>query len=142
MEGMEPDGSSREMRSTQVMGKKMVGRPMRSASNWLIWLTKWSKEFRSPPRKVTPLGLISSKRLQIFSRGECRLTITMELGFMGLVVLCLLQLTARGQKISDDNRSAFRVCHVAAASPTKRRNKSITLAFISILVPLRIRRSG
>src|SRR5258708_7642588 len=100
MEGMEPDGSSSEMRSTRVMGKKMVGRPMRSASNWLIWLTKWSKEFKSTPRKVTPLGLISSKRPQIFSRGECRLTITMELGSMSLVVLCLLQLTARGQKLA------------------------------------------
>src|SRR6266478_4194473 len=100
MEGMEPDGSSSEMRSTRVMGKKMVGRPMRSASNWLIWLTKWSNEFRSTPRKVTPLGLISSKRPQIFSRGECRLTITMELGSMSLVVLCLLQLTARGQKLA------------------------------------------
>src|SRR5258705_12359367 len=49
---------------------------------------------------VTPLGMISSKRPQIFSRGECRLTITMELGFMSLVVLCLLQLTARGQKLA------------------------------------------
>src|SRR5882757_1860680 len=100
MEGMEPEGSSSEMRSTRVMGKKMVGRPMRSASNWLIWLTKWSNEFRSTPRMVTPLGLISSKRPQIFSRGECRLTITMELGSMSLVVLCLLQLTARGQKLA------------------------------------------
>src|SRR5258706_12375830 len=49
---------------------------------------------------VTPLGLISSRRPQIFSRGECRLTITMELGSMSLVVLCLLQLTARGQKLA------------------------------------------
>src|SRR5258708_9812194 len=107
MEGMEPDGSSSEIRSTRVMGKKMVGRPMRSASNWLLWLTKWSKEFKSTPRKVTPLGLISSKRPQIFSRCECTLAITMELGFMSLVVTCLLLLTALDQKISDDNKSAF-----------------------------------
>ena len=32
------------------MGKKIVGKPTRSASNWLIWLTKWSKEFKSTPR--------------------------------------------------------------------------------------------
>ena len=34
------------------------------------------------PRTVTPLGLMSSKMPQIFSLGECKLTITMELGFM------------------------------------------------------------
>src|ERR1700741_1485073 len=84
MEGMEPDGSSSEMRSTRGMGKKMVGKPMRPASNWLIWLTKWSKEFKSTPRKVTPLGLISSRMPQIFSRGECRLTMTIELGSMNV----------------------------------------------------------
>src|SRR6266849_6588569 len=35
MEGIEPEGSSREMRSTRVMGKKTVGRPTRSASGSL-----------------------------------------------------------------------------------------------------------
>jgi len=67
---------------------------------------------------------------------------TMELGFMSLVSCVFSSLPHAGKKISDDKRSAFRGCHVAAASPTKRRSKSITLAFISILVPLRIRRNG
>src|SRR5260221_908366 len=47
---------------------------------------------------VTPLGLISSKMPQIFSRGECKLTMTMELGSMIVVVLCPLQSTARESK--------------------------------------------
>src|SRR6516225_1227002 len=34
------------------------------------------------PRMVTPLGLISRRTPQIFSLGECKLTMTTELGFM------------------------------------------------------------
>jgi hypothetical protein len=40
MEGIVPEGSSKAMRSTRFMGKNMVGKPTRSPSGALIWLTK------------------------------------------------------------------------------------------------------
>src|SRR5580700_4434557 len=50
---------------------------------------------------VTPLGLISSKMPHIFSRGECRLTMTIELGSINLSSV-KLQFTARSGEIRDE----------------------------------------
>src|ERR1700688_4069871 len=83
MEGIEPVGSSSDTRSTRFIGKKMVGRPMRSPSGSLSWRIKWSKEFRSMPRSVTPEGLMSKSSPHTFSLGECKLTTTMECGSTG-----------------------------------------------------------
>src|SRR5579862_3581791 len=83
MEGMEPLGSSRVMRSMRVMGKKRVGTPTRSESGSLIWRMKWSKELRSMPRMVTPAVLKPRSSPQIFSLGVWRLMTTMEWGSMG-----------------------------------------------------------
>src|ERR1700722_3496084 len=80
IEGMEPLGSSRDTRSTRFIGKKIVGKPMRSPSGSLICRIKWSKEFKSMPRNVTPVGLMSKSSPQTFSLGECKLTTTMEGG--------------------------------------------------------------
>src|SRR5437870_9990133 len=77
---MDPEGSSSEMRSTRFMGKKMVGKPMRSPSGSLIWRMKWSKEFRSMQRNVIPDGLMDSSSPHTFSLGVCRLTTTIEWG--------------------------------------------------------------
>src|SRR5215469_11300853 len=41
------------------------------------------------PRMLTPLGLISRRTPQIFSLGECKLTMTTELGFMSRPYRCL-----------------------------------------------------
>src|SRR2546428_8091984 len=68
------------MRSTRFMGKKMVGKPMRSPSGSLIWRMKWSKEFRSMQRNVIPDGLMDSSSPHTFSLGVCRLTTTIEWG--------------------------------------------------------------
>src|SRR6266481_6097459 len=83
IEGMEPLGSSRDTRSTRFIGKKIVGNPMRSPSGSLICRIKWSKEFKSTPRSVTPEGLMSKSSPQTFSLGECKLTTTMECGSTG-----------------------------------------------------------
>src|ERR1700722_14049074 len=83
MEGMEPLGSSRVMRSMRVMGKKRVGTPTRSVSGSLIWRMKGSKELRSMPRTVTPAVLKLRSSPQIFSLGVWRLMTTMEWGSMG-----------------------------------------------------------
>src|SRR5215470_12891031 len=82
IEGMEPEGSSSAMRSTRCMGKKTVGNPTRSPSGSFIWRTKWSNEFRSMPRSVTPEVLMASSSPHTFSLGVCKLTITMECGSM------------------------------------------------------------
>src|SRR6266850_7634398 len=66
------------MRSRRFIGKKIVGRPMRSPSGSLIWRMKWSNELRSTPRTVIPDGLIARSSPQIFSLGECKLTTTIE----------------------------------------------------------------
>ncbi len=47
------------------------------------------------PRTVTPLGLRSRSMPQTFSLGECRLTMTMELGFMALCLVPSLSLPQR-----------------------------------------------
>src|SRR6202044_3210104 len=83
MEGMEPLGSSRVMRSMRVMGKKRVGTPTRSVSGSLIWRMKWSKELRSMPRTVTPAVLKLRSSPQIFSLGVWREMTTIEWGSMG-----------------------------------------------------------
>src|SRR6266513_3543860 len=80
IEGMEPEASSREMRSRRFMGKKMVGRPTRSPSGSLICRIKWSKEFKSMPRSVIPEGLIARSSPHTFSLGVWRLTTTIECG--------------------------------------------------------------
>src|SRR5580658_9882896 len=85
IEGIDPVGSSRETRSTRFIGKKMVGNPMRSPSGSLSWRIKWSNEFKSIPRSVTPEGLMSSNSPQTFSFGECKLTTTIECGSIGWV---------------------------------------------------------
>src|SRR6202451_4245750 len=83
IEGMEPLGSSRVMRSMRVMGKKRVGTPTRSVSGSLIWRMKWSKELRSMPRMVTPAVLKPRSSPQTFSLGVWRLMTTMEWGSIG-----------------------------------------------------------
>src|ERR1700676_2352835 len=80
IEGIEPVGSSRDTRSTRFIGKKMVGNPMHSLSGSLICRIKWSNEFKSIPRRVTPEGLMSNSSPQTFSLGECKLTTTIECG--------------------------------------------------------------
>src|SRR5690242_1673913 len=80
MEGIEPEGSSSATRSTRCIGKNTVGNPTRSPSGSFIWRMKWSNEFRSMPRSVTPEGLMASNSPHTFSLGVCRLTITMECG--------------------------------------------------------------
>src|SRR5260370_35428032 len=77
---MEPEGSSREMRSTRFMGKKIVERPTRSPSGWLIWRMKWSKEFKSMPRIVIPEGLTARSSPHTFSLGVWGRTTTIECG--------------------------------------------------------------
>src|ERR1700722_19563836 len=57
---------------------------------------------------VTPLGLISSRMPQIFSRGEGRLTMTMELGSMSVVDLCPLQNTAGESRFGKSCNGGFR----------------------------------
>src|SRR5882724_3101367 len=79
-DGMEPEDSSREIRSTRFIGKKIVGKPVRSLSGPLIWLMKWSKELRSMPRMVMPDGLMDSSCPHSFSLGVCRLTMMIECG--------------------------------------------------------------
>src|SRR5260221_3935353 len=69
---------------------------------------------------VTPLGLISSKIPQIFSRGECRLTMTMELGSITVVVLCPFQDTARESNSGEQFRVMFPV--------VRRRSGSVPVA--------------
>src|SRR5438309_3784233 len=73
------------MRSTRFMGKKIVGRPMRSPSGSLICRMKWSKEFKSMPRNVIPEGLMASSSPHTFSLGVCRLTTTMECGSIAVL---------------------------------------------------------
>src|SRR5579872_7395296 len=77
-EGIEPLRSSSEILSTRCIGKNSVGRPTRSPSGCNIWYTKSSKEFRSMPRSVTPAVVMDNISPQTFSRGVCRLTITIE----------------------------------------------------------------
>jgi hypothetical protein len=74
-EGISPDGSSFEMRSTRHMGKNRSPKPIKGSS-WTTACIQLSKAFKSRPRKNTPAGLISSRRPQHFSRGECSTIIT------------------------------------------------------------------
>src|SRR5580658_11140977 len=89
IEGIEPAVSSRDTRSTRFIGKKMVGSPMRSPSGSFSWRIKWSKEFKSIPRSVTPEGLMSNSSPQTFSLGECKLTTTIEWGSISWVRILL-----------------------------------------------------
>src|SRR5271154_1287218 len=55
---------------------------------------KWSKELRSTPRTVMPLGFNPSRMPQNFSLGECKLTTTIELSSMLAGWIWLLDFTA------------------------------------------------
>src|SRR5579863_8076512 len=91
-EGIDPCGSSSAMRSMRCIGKNSVGSPMRSPSGSITCRMKSSNEFRSMPRSVTPETFMETREPHTFSLGECRLTITMELGSKDALAL----LPARG----------------------------------------------